>query len=159
MEVKVNIPTHNYPTTRTDSYTRANIPSHNGKRMEPGDKRNAILIALKEFSEKSQTQIAEQVGCAQSWVSDIKKQVIGTDNLTSQSTSGDTPELPDRVTGKDGKSYPARKPKPEPELETEDTTEPEQEIAEQVGCRKENVTSYNYPTTRTDSRGRTMPTS
>lgn len=40
----------------------------------------------------STTKIAEQIGCNQSYVSSLKSQVSGTTNL------------PDRVTGKDGKS-------------------------------------------------------
>lgn len=58
--------------------------------------RNAILIALREFPEKSQQEIAEQVGCSHVYVGKVKK---------------------------------------------------------------DNVTSYNIPTTRTDSLGRTRPTS
>jgi hypothetical protein len=71
--------------------------------MTPADKRHAVILALRTFPEKSQTLIAEQVGCAQSYVTKVKQeaQVITGDNL------------PHRSTGKDGKSYPAtrtRKP-------------------------------------------------
>jgi len=53
-------------------------------KLEPGDKRNAILIALHEFPEKSQQEIAEQVGCAQSYVNRIKTEAnITSDNCPS----------------------------------------------------------------------------
>ena len=45
----------------------------------------------------STTKIADQIGCTQQHVSKIKGEVTTTCNL------------PDRVTGKDGKSYPASK--------------------------------------------------
>jgi len=82
---KVNMHKHNYPTT------------------------GYILIALKEFPEKSQTQIAEQIGCSHVHVGNIKRelQVVSSDHLTPESTSD--AQLPDRVIGKDGKSYPARR--------------------------------------------------
>jgi hypothetical protein len=38
-------------------------------------------MTLREFPEKSQQEIAEQVGCAQSWVSGIKKDIISSDNI------------------------------------------------------------------------------
>lgn len=57
----------------------------------------AILLALKEWPERSATQIAEQIGCTDPWVSQIRREVQSSLNL------------PSRVTGKDGKSYPARR--------------------------------------------------
>ncbi len=66
-----------------------------GRQMTAADKKHAILLALKTWPERSQTQIGEQIGCTQAFVSRIREQV---------NTSID---LPDRVTGKDGKSYPA----------------------------------------------------
>jgi len=69
----------------------------NGLRLTPGDKRRAIELALKTWPDYSTTRIAEQVGCAFQYVARLKGQV---------STSGN---LPSQVTGKDGKSYPARR--------------------------------------------------
>lgn len=67
----------------------------NGTRLNATDKRHAILLALKEWPQKSGNQIAEQIGCNQSTVQRVRDEVMQTHNL------------PDRVTGKDGKSYPA----------------------------------------------------
>lgn len=67
----------------------------NGKNMTPADKRHAILLALKEWPDRSANQIAQQIGCGQQYVSRIREEVTPMRNL------------PSRVTGKDGKSYPA----------------------------------------------------
>jgi hypothetical protein len=63
--------------------------------LPSADKRHAILLALKTWPDKSQTQLAEQIGCTQG----LGSQVISANNLDSC--------RPSRVTGKDGKSYPA----------------------------------------------------
>ena len=63
------------------------------------DKRHAILLALQTWPEKSINQIAGQIGVNQRYASGIKSEVSATTNL------------PDRVTGKDGKSYPASRTK------------------------------------------------
>jgi hypothetical protein len=55
----------------------------------------AILLALQGWPDRSARQIAEQIGVNPDYVNDVRKQV------------SDTRHLPDRVTGKDGKSYPA----------------------------------------------------
>jgi hypothetical protein len=68
----------------------------NGQRMTSADKKHAILMALTTWPEKSQRAIAEQIGCSDVYISQVKKTHV-------QSTS----HLPDRVLGKDGKSYPA----------------------------------------------------
>jgi hypothetical protein len=68
----------------------------NGQRMTSADKRHAILMALTAWPEKSQRAIAEQIGCSDVYISQVKKTHV-------RSTS----HLPDRVLGKDGKSYPA----------------------------------------------------
>ena len=47
------------------------------------------------FPEKNQEQIAAHVGCTQSRVNDIKKQLIDADKL----------KLPEKRVGRDGKSY------------------------------------------------------
>lgn len=69
----------------------------NGQRLTDADKKHAVKMAIDAFPDRSQTQIAEQVGCSQRYVSTIRDQVRTTSNL------------PDRVTGKDGKSYPAKR--------------------------------------------------
>lgn len=43
-----------------------------GLRLSPGDKKRAVLLALKAWPERTQTEIADHIGCAQSWVSMIK---------------------------------------------------------------------------------------
>lgn len=72
----------------------------NGQRPSRGDVRHAVLLALKTWPDKSQREIAVQVGCSQAWVNSLKQQVISTDHL---------PDAPATVTGKDGKQYPASK--------------------------------------------------
>jgi DNA-binding NarL/FixJ family response regulator len=67
----------------------------NGTRLTSKDKRHAILAALKTWPDKSINMIAEQIGANQRYASGIRAEVSATTNL------------PDRVTGKDGKSYPA----------------------------------------------------
>ena len=69
----------------------------NGLRLTPADKQHAIRLALASWPDKSQTQIAEQIGCSIGYVNKFKRQVFTSENL------------PERVTGKDGKSYPARR--------------------------------------------------
>lgn len=69
--------------------------------MTQADKRHAILLAIQTWPEKSINQIAEQIGVNQRYASGIKTEVSATTNL------------PDRVTGKDGKSYPAERKRPE----------------------------------------------
>jgi len=68
--------------------------------MTPADKRHAILLAIQTWPDRSEREIAEQVGCSKTYVHNLKPQVVTTDHV------------PDRVTGKDGKSYPASRPKP-----------------------------------------------
>ena len=69
----------------------------NGQRLTAADKRHAILLALAAWPELSANQIAEQIGCSQRYVSSVRDQVRSTSNL------------PSTVTGKDGKTYPARR--------------------------------------------------
>jgi hypothetical protein len=71
--------------------------SNHGVQWKNGDKRRAVELALREFPDKSQTLIAEHVGCCQKLVWKIKADLEVT---TSRN-------LPTRTTGKDGKSYPA----------------------------------------------------
>lgn len=72
----------------------------NGHRMTDGDKRHAINLALLAWPNRSASHIAEQIGVSQSSVQRAKEQVMRTHNL------------PDRVIGKDGKSYPTRYKEP-----------------------------------------------
>jgi len=55
----------------------------NGKRMGHGDKKNAILLALKSFPQKSQKEIADQVGCAVGYVNQIKGDNFTSENIPS----------------------------------------------------------------------------
>lgn len=71
----------------------------NGKRLSDTDKRHAIVLALQTWPERSGREIAEQVGCANTFVSRVRSEVC---------TSA---HLPDHVTGKDGKRYPASRQK------------------------------------------------
>lgn len=81
-----------------------------GHRMTTADKKRAIVVALETWPEMSQHRIAEQIGCAQSWVCEVKSrvaqqqaQVIGTDNVVEMA-----PEPVETTTvGRDGKQYPA----------------------------------------------------
>jgi hypothetical protein len=61
-----------------------------GVRMTYADKRHAVALAFVTWPGRSATQIAEQLGVSQSFVSRQKEQVM--------------PSLPDRVVGKDGKT-------------------------------------------------------
>ena len=74
---------------------RAAGGGNRGAGLNAADKRHAILLALKAWPDKSSSQIAQQVGCSDQYVLDLRKQVPSSWNL------------PSRVTGKDGKSYPA----------------------------------------------------
>ncbi|MGE0450222.1 MAG: hypothetical protein AB7Q29_11640 [Vicinamibacterales bacterium] len=69
----------------------------NGKNMTAADKRHAIVMALQTWPERSQVQIAEQIGCTREWVGQVRRSM----EVTS------TVPVPARVTGKDGKSYTA----------------------------------------------------
>lgn len=71
----------------------------NGQRLTERDVRHAIEIALITWPDRSGKQLSEQIGCSQRYVATVRDQVRATANL------------PDRVTGKDGKTYPARRPK------------------------------------------------
>ena len=85
-------------------------------KLEPGDKRNAILIALHEFPEKSQQEIAEQVGCGVGYVNRIKN-----DNFTSENYP--TTRIDSR-----GRIMPTSYAKPEPEpTEPECTSTPKED--------------------------------
>jgi hypothetical protein len=50
----------------------------NGKRLERGDVRKAVEVALREWPNKSQQEIAEQVGCSQRFVGMVKEDIRST---------------------------------------------------------------------------------
>ena len=66
------------------------------KRLERGDIRRAVEIALREWQNKSQQEIAVQVGCSQGMVAYVQGKLINIDKLI----------LPAKRTGKDGKNRP-----------------------------------------------------
>ena len=68
----------------------------NGKRLERGDVKKAVEVALREWPNKLQKEIAEQVGCTQGMVAYVQNQLININKLT----------LPATRTGKDGKDRP-----------------------------------------------------
>ena len=102
----------------------------NGRRLSSEDKRNAIAIALNEFQDRSANAIAEQIGCSpntvikykesscaicttespHSFESDVPAVSEPTPGAESDNETGTKQAVKtDRVTGKDGKSYPAKK--------------------------------------------------
>lgn len=82
--------------TKTDALWFAlGANKSNGQRLTVNDKKHAILLALQAFPARSAGAIAEQIGVNQDYVSELRRKVK------------DTLDLPERVTGKDGKSYPA----------------------------------------------------
>jgi ParB-like chromosome segregation protein Spo0J len=74
----------------------------NGLRPTVADKRHAILLALRAFSDRSESAIAEQIGCSRSYVEKIKAEREAAQDDTSVNVTR-------RVTGRDGKSYPAKR--------------------------------------------------
>jgi hypothetical protein len=85
----------------------------NAHPMTAADKKHAVIMALQTFvtadgEGKSQRQIADQVGCAQSYVTRVKQEMqVNTGVHLSTSYTPVTTTV-----GKDGKSYPAtRTPK------------------------------------------------
>lgn len=88
------------PGTKDDALWFAlGANGRHGKRLGERDVSHAVEIAIRTWPERSGKQIAEQVGCSQSRVSAIKDRM--------RATASPTDTLPDRVIGKDGKSYPA----------------------------------------------------
>lgn len=53
----------------------------NGQRMTRGDIRHAVEVALKTWPDKTQQEIACQVGCVQSYVARIKESLIITSDI------------------------------------------------------------------------------
>ena len=102
------------PGTKTDALWFAlGANKANGLRLTEADKKHALKLAFQTWGHeggKSTTQIAEQVGCALSYAQRIEAEVT---------TSGDLKPRT-RVTGKDGKSYPASRPTAEPTMKMPD---------------------------------------
>ncbi|MBN2299466.1 MAG: hypothetical protein JXM72_12770 [Deltaproteobacteria bacterium] len=88
-----------------------------------------LASALREFPDKSQQEIAEQVGCSQQYVAKVKDNTTGC-NIPPTRT--------------------------EQEISLLAIASSQSWISD---IKKDNVTSDNYPTTRIDSMGRTRPTS
>lgn len=75
----------------------------NGYRLTTADKKHAILLAFKTWPERSSRELAEQIGCNQDYVSELRRKLK------------DTLQLPDYVVGRDGKRQPAtRQPSTQP---------------------------------------------
>ena len=68
----------------------------NGHRLTKADKKHAIGLAVKTWPDRSGRKLADQLGCSEKYVRVLRDQVRTTTHL------------PARVTGKDGKSYPAK---------------------------------------------------
>lgn len=95
----------------------------NGQGMTKGDIRHAVAVALKTWPEKTQQAIADQVGCSQGRVAQIKKDLIINFNI----------ETPETRTNERGQERPTtyQKHEPESEKETPDETGEEQEHQEE----------------------------
>lgn len=86
----------------------------NGQRMNKGDLRHAVALALKTWPDKTQQAIADQVGCNQSTVQRVKEELMQAHKLT----------IPETRVGADGKQYPTTYQKKDA---LEDITETQQE--------------------------------
>lgn len=69
----------------------------NGQRLTDADKKHAVGLAIAAFPDHSAPRIAEQVGCSQQYVQQLRARM----DTTSGNATAD-------VVGRDGKSYPAR---------------------------------------------------
>ncbi len=76
----------------------------NGQRPSRGDVRNAVLLALRTWPEKSLRDIAAQIGCSFNHVGNLRREVCAIAHLNKEPT-------PATVTGRDGKTYPTSKPR------------------------------------------------
>ena len=109
----------------------------NGRRLSNEDKRHAIGIALCEFPLKSSRDIAAHVGCSHTMVQRHKTKLeegsggaefqlpssISSSGITDQlESTTEQQSTSDRITGRDGKSYLAKK-----------KTNPREKSVEQIG--------------------------
>jgi len=62
----------------------------NGQRMTRGDIKHAVELALKTWPEKTQQEIAFQVGCVHSYVNRIKQDNVTSDNVSVPTHRKDT---------------------------------------------------------------------
>ncbi len=92
------IPANIRPGTRSDAlwYALGANQAH-GLRMSRADVRQAISLAVREFPNRSNREIAKQIGCSHVTVGDERKAL---------ETVGQVDQLKSR-TGADGKQYPA----------------------------------------------------
>ena len=107
---RVEIPAEMHSGTAKDAlWFGLGANRNHGLRLSAGDKKRAIVKAVQEFPEKSQTLIAEHVGCAQSYVNRIRKcvSIDSRANEAGQDITSDSLDTTTRVRGKDGKSYPS----------------------------------------------------
>lgn len=114
-----------------------------GLRRTHGDLAKAIKMAVELKPSFSQSAIATHVGCGQSWVA----QVISNNNLTR----------PDKVTGKDGKEYPARKIRPPWEAEGGDSPPPGDDGEPETPDREPVATTRTPVDGRVDAVGKPIP--
>ncbi len=94
----------------------------NGQRMTRGDIRHAVEVALQTWPEKTQQEIADQVGCSQWLVHDVKEVIIANNNHS----------IPDTRVNAQGRTRPTTYHTGAKEMEREfiegeqETEEPEQ---------------------------------
>ena len=77
----------------------------NGQRLNRGDVRNAVEIALRMWPEETQQAIADQVGCSQRYVGMLKDDLIRSSSI----------DLPATITNTRGQTRPTSYAKQEPE--------------------------------------------
>ncbi len=94
-----------------------------GQRRSPADKRRCVELALNEFPNMTQGQIADLVGCSREWVNRVSPKDVNSSQPART------------VTGTDGKQYPAHKPR-------RPSTPEEEEAAAQNGGRS---TGFPWP--------------
>jgi hypothetical protein len=98
----------------------------NGRPMSKGDVRAAVEKALRTWPDKSQQQIADQIGCSQYLVCKVKEDIISKNNT----------EIPQTRTDAMGRTRPTSyKTKPEPE-EVEGTETTETEVTKKPDIKK-----------------------
>jgi hypothetical protein len=89
----------------------------NGQRMSRGDVKHAVELALRTWPDKTQSEIALQVGCVQSFVHKVKEDVITSDNVS----------LPETRTDSIGRKQPTRKKRKQQEETPDETGETEED--------------------------------
>jgi ParB-like chromosome segregation protein Spo0J len=92
----------------------------NGTRPSNGDVKHAVELALRTWPDRSQREIARQVGCHQTRVSQLAIELKNALQLNRPAT----------VTGKDGKTYPTSKASGKTSAQTEARTDSDDHEAE-----------------------------